>query len=730
MDKSVLYYAQGPDGVVYCTEKGISLEFREGSINLRLLSGNKVRPEARIKLPGVVNLIKGRNPELWRTDISTFGEIVYTSVYPGIDLVYNGDQRRLKYTFYVNPGADPDQIKMMYEGVENIYVDQANRELVIQTKWGEFRDLAPLAYQDINGVRHSVDMEFCVREDGLVDFIIGKYNPGYTLVLDPTYSTYLGGGSEDYCYAIDIDNSGNAYVTGMTESKTGFPLKNPYDGTLDGGTFTDPDAFVTKISSSGRLIYSTYFGGSERDIGYGIAADNSGNAYITGWTNSDVDFPIKNAYQGTCKSRPDAFMAKLSSTGGLEYSTYLGGGATDWGAAIASDSEGNVVITGWTYSKTDFPLKDAFQNTFGGGSVDAFVAKLSKTGGLVYSTFLGGNSSDLGHGVAIDGSGNAYIVGETFSSTGFPIKNAYQGTLGGHYDAFVTKLSSTGGLEYSTYFGGDKWDYATSIAVSSLGVVCITGRTESAPSKFPIKNAFQGNIGGGKDAFVAKFSSGLELEYCTYLGGGGYDDGRGVAMDSAGKAYVTGTTGSYSDFPLKDAFQNAFGGSTSDAFVTKLSSTGELEYSTYLGGKHDDRAYGIAADDSETFYVTGDTASNNFYTKNAFQNTNKFNIDGFVTKLNTLPPANVEVKLPLQSDGNFISIPVIASNNTLSEILKSIEGNYSAVYAYNREKGEWTYYFANAPSFLNNLNTIEAGKGYLIKMNVFKTLDLKGEDAS
>jgi len=381
------------------------------------------------------------------------------------------------------------------------------------------------------------------------------------------------------------------------------------------------------------LVYSTYLGGGSGDYGNSIAVDDSGNAYVTGYTNS-TNFPTTpGAYDSTYNGGYDAFVAKFSPTGALIYSTYLGGGGDDRGNGIAVDSSGCAYVTGSTDS-WNFPMQAPYQ--WDQVLVDVFVTKISSTGNsLIYSTYLGGGRDDYGNGIAVDGSGYAYVTGWTQSSN-FPTLNPYQATFRGSDpyftpDAFVTKLSSTGNsLIYSTYLGGGSGDYGYGIAVDGSGYAFVTGMTEE--SDFPTLNPYQTYQGGG-DVFVTKLSSsGSSLIYSTYLGGGeGADFGYGIAVDDGGNAYVTGWTGS-SNFPTLNPYQTYQG--SSDVFVTKLSSSGNsLVYSTYLGGGSEDLGHGIAVDVSGYAYVTGYTASSNFPTLNPFQTYQ--GSDAFVTKLSS-----------------------------------------------------------------------------------------------
>ena len=316
--------------------------------------------------------------------IPNYNAIVYEEIYSGIDLKYYGNGSRMEYDFIVEPGADFSQIKIQYDGAESVSVND-NGELVVTTMWGEVVEQKPIIYQIENGSRIAVSGEYDIKGTSAFGFkMTGDFDSSLPLVIDPvlSYSTYLGGGDDDYGSSIAVDGSGSAYVTGTTYSSD-FPTLNPYHTYQGNG-----DVFVTKLSSSGSsLLYSTYLGRSNTDWGYSIAVDGSGCAYMTGYTGS-TDFPTLNPYQ-TDQNSYDAFVTKLSSSGNsLVYSTYLGGSGYDYGYGIAVDASGSVYVTGWTES-TDFPTLNPYQTDQGGR--DVFVTKLSSSGNsLVYSTYLGG----------------------------------------------------------------------------------------------------------------------------------------------------------------------------------------------------------------------------------------------------------------------------------------------------------------------------------------------------
>ena len=578
----------------------------------------KANPSARVigeeELPGKSNYFIGNDPKKWRSDVPTFGKVKYEGVYPGIDLVYYGNQRELEYDFVINPGADPHGVRFDVRGAKSVSRDK-DGDLVLHMGDGELRWHKPFAYQENDGKRREIEVQYVIKHGQQVGFEVASYDSKRPLTIDPRlgYSTYLGGSNTDQGVGIAVDSSGNAYIIGDTNS-TDFPTVNPLQAS-NGGFF---NAFVAKLNPAGSaLVYSTYLGGSGQDAGLGIAVDTSGNAYITGSTNS-TDFPTVNPLQrANAGGDGDAFVAKLNPTGSaLVYSTYLGGGGQDAGLGIAVDTSGNAYMTGST-SSTDFPTVHPLQPAIG-GTANAFVAKLNPAGSaLVYSTYLGGSSSDGGQGIAVDTSGNAYVTG-TAVSTDFPTVNPLQpASGGGGADAFVAKLNPAGSaLVYSTYLGGSSIDKGTAIAVDASGNAYVTGSTFS--TDFPTVSPLQPAAGGDGDAYVSKLNpTGSALVYSTYLGGSEGDQGFGIAVDAPGNAYVTGSTTS-SDFPIVDQLPT-YGGNA-DAFVAKLNPTGSaLVYSTYLGGSGDDQGVGIAVDTSGNAYVTGNTNSPNFPTMNPLQ---------------------------------------------------------------------------------------------------------------
>ena len=574
------------------------------------------------ELPGKHNYFVGNDPKKWRTNVSTYGKVRYSQVYPGIDLIYYGKGQELEFDLVVAPGATSNSIRLSFEGTDRITID-GHGEVVLKTINGEeVRLRRPVAYQLVTGNRREVSVEYARLGEHGVGVKVGLYDLREPLVIDPILSYAYrvvapDSGDSDLAQGVAVDSSGNMYVTGYTGSLN-FPTAGAIQS-FGGGAF---DAFITKLNATGStLVYSTYFGGNKDDLGYGIAVDSFGNAYVTGQTSS-TDFPTANALQPAYGAgTQDAFIAKLDATGSvLTYSTYLGGNSDDAAQGIAVDGSGSAYVTGWTNS-ANFPTANPFQPTYAGGPRDAFVTKVNAAGSaLTYSTYLGDSGFEMAWGIAVDSLGNAYLVGET-NSTNFPTSNPLQPHNGGGSDAFVSKLNATGSaLTYSTYLGGSGEEFGQGIAVDSSGNAAVTGYTDS--TDFPMVNALQSTYAeGGDDIFIAKVNAvGSALVYSTYLGGSGDDTSNGIAMDASGNAYVTGKTTSTSN-----PAQPAHGGGLYDAVVAKVNAVGStLVYSTYLGGSGDEVGWGIAVDGSGNAIASGRTRSADFPRTNFLQNISAF----------------------------------------------------------------------------------------------------------
>lgn len=516
----------------------------------------------------------------------------YRSLYPGIDLVYRGEGRNLKSEYRIAPGADLRRIRIRYNGAENVLIRQ-DGSLRISFAAATIEENAPLLYQIRDGRQAPVRGGFRLSGPNQISFWTGEYDARLPLVIDPylVFSKVLGGSGESTAAAMTRDASGNLYVAGWTAAPD-FAVTSG-SRSRSGGV----DAFVLKLDgSSHAVVYAVYLGGSMDDRATGIAVDASGNVYVTGSTSSP-DFPAIGAQQPSLGGGQDAFLAKLDPSGAtLRFSTYFGGSGTDTANAIAlHPASGDVLIAGETHS-ADLPVVKALQPALKGAS-DAFAARFTSQGSIVYATYLGGGSYDRALGIAVDTAGNAYLAGST-DSLDFPVLNALQPLNAGGQDAFVTKLNAAGSaLVYSTYLGGSSGssivpEAANAITVDLAGNAYVAGTTPSP--NFPVFGAAQPLFGGyNADAFVSKLSaSGSSLVFSTFLGGSALDSATAIKLDPSGSAVVGGYTLS-ADFPLVWPVQSLAGGRY-DIFITRFSASGnQILFSTYFGGRGTDAAFAL-----------------------------------------------------------------------------------------------------------------------------------------
>jgi hypothetical protein len=586
-DPQIAYLAHGQNGSLFLTRDGARLTMLGSAgetahtIGLKFAGGNaSARLEALDSLPGNANYFFGNNSNQWFTGAARFGRIKYHDLYPGVDLIYYGNQQQLEYDLVVHPGASPEHITLEFTGADKISLDSAG-DLLLYHGSNFVRQHKPVVFQEMDGRRTVLSGNYVLHSGMQVGFQIGSYDRTKPLVIDPVlgYSETFGGSGLNEALAVALDAADNVYLAGRTTARD-FSTQNPFQTNLLGSA----DVFVVKLDTNGAVVYSTYLGGglvndatTTASSGQGIAVDDNGNAYVTGYTTA-TNFPVRNAYQSFKRaasySGRNAFVTELNPMGNaLVYSTYLGGSNSDTAAGIALDTNNDAIITGFT-SSTNFPTMNAAQPVYGGNG-DAFVAKLSADGSaLIYSTYLGGSNyenEDLslaGNGaplgaVAVDFAGNAFVTGLTYS-TNFPVLNAFQPTNGTTYygayaAAFVTKLDPSGNLVYSTYFGGRQGDAGRAIGVDYNDNVYFAGN--SAYGDLPITNAFQPSFGGDGasslgDGFVAALdATGTNLIYCTYLGGSGDDEIAGLAVrPDDGAVAVTGFSDS-PNFPLLAAVQ-------------------------------------------------------------------------------------------------------------------------------------------------------------------------------
>jgi len=632
-----LHFETTPDGRAYVARMGASrvrlsadaADF--GEIQLRLIGGQHSQPAGAEKLAASSNYFVGSDPSKWRAGVEQFARVRYNAVYPGVDLVYHGDDRRIEYDFEVAAHANPADIRIAFENAGRLRVGSGG-----SLDAGALKFARPVARQS----GREVAVRYVVAKNE-VRFRLGPYDHSQPLVIDPSlvFSTYLGGSEFDFIDSLAVDTAGNEYVAGYTNSLD-FPVVGGLQKQCGNGSGGCQNVFIAKFSPTGSLVYSTYLGGSHNtgsDSPSRIVVDSTGAVYVTGDTSSP-DFPttasaLLTSMPSNTSLGGTAFVTKLNPAGSaLVYSTYLGGSSTsgsfgtNHATDMAVDSAGNAYVVGY-FSQMSYPLVNPIQVTVGttppGFPETCFISELNATGSaLLFSTYLGGTNQQQASGVALDSAGSIYVTGFT-ASPDFPLLNAYQSTQRGK-DAFVTKISSSYKLVYSTLLGGSMDDGGSRITVDSTGAAYLIGGTASPD--FPLVNPAQtlplptSNFSQG---FVAKLApSGSSLLYSTFLGGSRNTGLGGIALDAAGDIWVGGGTDSF-DFPVVNPFQSAKGGIApyefgGNAIIVEYSPGGQILYATYFGSNYDDGG-GIALAPNGDVVLAGQTSSTDFPIFNAYQ---------------------------------------------------------------------------------------------------------------
>jgi hypothetical protein len=617
----VAYYLEGGEAGAFFTSRGVTLSLPDAAggthrLELAFPGAGATRPVGVDQAPGIVSYFVGPRSD-WHTGIPTYRTVAYRGVWPGIDVAFSGDGTGIEYRFVVHPGADPSPIGITYRGAEGLTLTPAG-DLQVRTPAGVLTERAPVSFQPQTGRRIAVPSAFTLQSPSHVGIRLGPHDPDRPVVIDPTiaFSGFIGGAGNDVIRSVALDGKGAIYVAGDFSRK-----------------HQRTDAFVAKVKRDGSaLAYLIYLGGSDRDYGYGLAVNLSGQAYVAGSTKSP-DFPRRRGPDLSYNGGFDAFVAKVNPAGtNLLYSGYVGGSDFDGALGIALDKAGHAYIAGST-SSSDFPTQGGPDLTYNGGS-DAFVAKVNADGtALFYAGYLGGGDNDGAWGIAVDPSGDIYLAGDAASSD-FPTLGGPDLTYNGGFDAFVAKVNPAGTtLLYSGYLGGSDEDQGLGVAVDPSGDAYLVGETASAD--FPTRGGLDHTFNGRLDAFVAKVKpDGSGLAYSAYLGGANYDSGWGIAVDRSRAAYVAGRTSSRG-FPTRGGPDLTHNGAY-DAFVAKVNAAGTaLVYASYLGGGKDDAGFEIAVDRSGDAYVVGYARSPNFPAIGGPDLTQSGSLDGFVTKIGT-----------------------------------------------------------------------------------------------
>ncbi len=747
----VLFKAEAPGMNVYITEKGLTYVFvkieededeekeerkpgkhqdlmmpgkHEEELKTEMAWINVTLKEANIKRENIIkeeqstehfNYFYGHCPE-GIYNVYQYKKLTIKNVYPNIDWVfYNSQKGGMKYDFIVNPGANPNDIKLIYESETPLTTDE-NGNLQLKTKLGSLTENAPYSYlkETTTEVKSSFKTTQLSKHQVEVTFNINQntYIQASTLVIDPqlVWGTFYGGNNIDGPMSIDTDSNGNVFIAGYTPS-TNFPPQNTgtfFQAAIGG----DVDAFILKFSNTSNRLWATYYGGSSRDDGNSICTDSNGNVFVAGNTDSP-NFPLQNAgtfFQGIMVGSGDAFILKFDNSGNRLWATYYGGSGGETGYSIYSDSNGSVFVAGNTDSP-NFPLQNAgtfFQGTFG-GVVDVFILKFDNTGNRLWATYYGGGDYEFGYSICIDLNGNVFVTGVT-SSTNFPLQNAgtfFQAAIGGPEDAFILKFSNNGNSLWATYYGGSDGETGNSICTDSNGNAFITGITGS--TNFPLQNAgtfFQGTGGGNSDVFILKFGNTGNRLWATYFGSSGdeinyFDD---IKVDNCDNVYFGLNTDS-NLFPhlLNNSscsyFDNSYNGGFSDVIIARFTNNGNLTWCTYLGGNRNDFRSALAFDTNNNLYIAGEWSEGGLVNSTSAATYPLANPGGGAYFDNTYNGA--------WDDGcilKFSSTPLNYTSSSLpASACNSCDG--SATFSISCGEAPFSYFWSNGTSVLNSTLT-------------------------
>jgi hypothetical protein len=659
---------------------------------------------------GKSNYLVGSDPQKWRTEVPNYKQVKYEQIYEGVDVVYYGNGQQLEYDFLVQPNANPNQIKLKFDGVKNAKIDRQSGDLLLETNAGTIRQHKPLVYQNDGGERREIASSYILaktKDEFSVSFNLAEYDKSKELIIDPilAYGSYLGGNLFDEGRGIAVDAQGNAYVVGTAASQN-FPttagtIKPVLLPRIDAPNSFWYDAFVTKVNPTGTaIVFSTYFGGrTGNETGLGAAVDANGNVFLSGLTMSS-DFPLVNAYQSTYTNIDTNFAAKLNSTGSaIIYSTFLGVSNGAGSKIAVNQTTGEAVFAGTT-SAANFPttpgayretLCDAPQSCSG-----SYVVKFSPSGGAVFSTLFPATIND----VALDANDNV-IVGGTAAANFPATAGAFQTVSSGGVEGFVAKLNPSGSaLVFGTFLGGGlQSDRVKSVAVDATGNIYAAGQTQN--TGFPTTaGVFDQTFNGGEDGFLTKFnSSGTALVYSTFFGGAAKDEPFAVGVGTDGSAFVAGETTSGANFPLK----NSINGTNGTIFLTRFNpNASALIFSSLLG---QGGAYDLAVDGANGVYITGHTTSipvtpDSFQPMKGEATSTGSTKDAFVIKL-----APTDENVQAYSISGTVSDPTQFGNYQPIVVTLSGTVNRSIVLPYGNGSGVIPYFFGNLP----------AGGNYVVK---------------
>jgi gliding motility-associated-like protein len=620
------------------------------------------------------------------THVKTYNTITYKSIYHNIDLVLHARENGMKYEFVVYPGGRVRDIQMQWNGLQKMKI-AGNGSIEYANASAKMIESAPYTFiaddaqfYPASGKTSKIGSRF-LQDKNVVGFKVNRYDKSKVLEIDPTlnWGTYFGGKINDEGNAVATDVSGNVYITGATSSTSGIATSGAYQTSLNGYE----GVFVAKFNGNGKIQWATYYNGDRSDQGWAIAVDGAGSIYVTGITTSSAGIATSGAYITTYGGNRDAYLAKFSNNGYLQWATYFGGSGDESGYGITTDISGDICITGLTFSASGIATAGAYKSVYDSGQY-AYLAKFKNNGQILWATYYGGGKQDMANSVSTDPSGNVFIYGNTQSTKDIATAGAYQTSFAGgapHGDGFLAKFNAAGVLQWGTYYGGKDDDWGQSCSTDGSGNVFITGVTKSV-SGIATPGAYQTFAGSGYSAYLGKFTANGALQWATYYAGNYWAETFGVATDASGNAFIGGYTASTVGIATNGAYQTSLGGlsginnyfNNTCPFFAEFNRNGVRMWATYYGETDYNRTNAVATDHFGNIFFTGQTLSDSgMETSGAYQTYNAGSYDAFLVKLSVRPDTiDAGIDSFISLSGNYctdtIPISVRLKNYGINEL--------------------------------------------------------------
>lgn len=558
------------------------------------------------------------------TGVHHYRRVLCRNIYPFIDLEFRttDDNSGVKYDFIVRRGGDPAMIRMRYRGA-TAALNATSPAISLAWDEGVLHDRVPKSYWQTRAEQQHASVSLFEVEPNVFTFQLkdaaAPWTEDRTLVIDPVPDLEWG------TYYGNADHHGSMNAVAIDASGNTFAAGTigltgmATAGTHDQTLSGSGDALLVKFDANGQRIWATYYGGNDHDFGNGVAVDANGNIYLTGDSWSTSGIATLFSHQMTQAGQTDAFLVKFTPQGTRVWGTYMGGSSSDRANSIVIDGAGNPAIAGTTSSTSGIATGGAADGTLGGGN-DAFLAKFNASGVRQWSTYLGGTGTDVGNSVTCDGT-IFFLAGTTMSASGIASGTAHDATYSGSgFDAYLVKYSGSGQKVWGTYYGSTGTDAGNScFAETGTGNVYLAGQSTST-SGIATGGSHQQFLSGGQDGFLVKFNSACTRQWGTYLGGSGTDGIASVAVGSFSRVFVSGGTTSTSGIATLDAWSTALSG-PSDAMAVGFTNSGSRVWGTYYGGEDGESALGMAVSGTDFALVGYTESSTGIVTSGAFQTT-------------------------------------------------------------------------------------------------------------